>query len=55
MITRGGPDHTLWFNYANNRTSRWDKADWKASQRLHIVEFRGFEAFIRAGPTGRCR
>jgi NAD-reducing hydrogenase small subunit len=23
--------------------------------RLHIVEFRGFEAFIRAAPTGKCR
>ena len=30
VITRGGPDHTLWFNYANSRTSRWDKAEWKA-------------------------
>ena len=31
VITRGGPDHTLWFNYANTRTRRWDKAEWKAS------------------------
>ena len=52
VITRGGPDHTLWFNYANTRTRRWDKAEWKASHayRTRYPEQAGGGDPVPAGP-----
>jgi hypothetical protein len=29
VITRGGPGHTIWFNYRSERTEPWDDAEWK--------------------------
>jgi hypothetical protein len=33
VITKGGPNHTIWFNYRSARTDPWDREEWQDKYR----------------------
>ena len=37
VITMGGPNHAIWFNYATERTKHWDNPAWQRQYKYKVV------------------